>query len=276
MGWRGFLLPHVVLAGFTHAVGLAGSWAELEGPGYGDWWLQLWGLDFPPLASFHTYLILQGCPLWPFSSTVAWASLWHAYENRGCWYFKGLDSEAPECHFHHIVLMEENHLRFKRKGNRLCILMEEWSAHGGKGRIAGVSIFRELTTEPSPGQLSHFVSLGKAQMPRIMQTQSFWGHLCCHGEKARFFKEWIYVYYNWITLLYTWNECNIVNLLYSNKIKKKEKTHLRTKSAQRKAEQEVEKKNGEIQLSTEVEQRGCRAKWLNGSVLGVVLPWVLI
>ena len=35
--------------------------------------------------------------------------------------------------------------------------------------------------------------------------------------------------YNWITLLYTWNQHNIVNQLYSNKIKIKKKKKTVTK-----------------------------------------------
>jgi len=31
-------------------------------------------------------------------------------------------------------------------------------------------------------------------------------------------EDWIMYMYNWFTLLYTWNEHNIVNQLYSNKI----------------------------------------------------------
>ena len=48
---------------------------------------------------------------------------------------------------------EENHLRFSGKGNRLHVLVEDWCAYIGKGRVVEGSIFREPAAEPSPAQL---------------------------------------------------------------------------------------------------------------------------
>lgn len=108
-------------------LGLAGIQAKLEG--LGPWWLMTFNcgalifLHRPPST---WYSILQGLPVRPFSMRLAWGPSWHESENRGCWYFKGLDSEVLECYFCCIVLIKENHLRFKRKGDGLYLLLEEW------------------------------------------------------------------------------------------------------------------------------------------------------
>lgn len=147
------------------------------------------------------HLILQGLPVWPFSSRIAPTSLWHDRESRGCWHYTGLGSEVPECHFYHIVLVKENHLRFKRKRKRLHFSKEEWHAHMGRADLL-VTNMKGPHHRDLPRTVSGKHTFWEAQIPRITQTRNYWGHLCCHVEKA----------------------C------------------LRTEAAQRKAGQEVEKK----------------------------------
>lgn len=98
-----FFCP-MVLAGFTHATGLAGSWAELESLGHGDWQPSAVGPWFSSTGLLPHDISTCCCPVCSFSSIIAQDSLWHENENKGCWYFKGLDSDVPEGHFHHIVL----------------------------------------------------------------------------------------------------------------------------------------------------------------------------